>query len=618
MRSLPRSAIALIVVLGALMLLGANGPSTASAIEVEPVIWQLDEDYPAAIGPDVSLPISTVYIKTHDGTDWMSTYDSNPKAVSGPDSIRSLIQEYAAQGIEVSAWFVPKGLNFDRQVQMAVQVIDTGVKALYADLEPFQGFCFRDCSVLADQFWNRVRAERPNAHLGVIYDPRPWWWDQSATSKWFSVANSALPMCYWESYIGQIPWNDPAGCVFQAHSDLGVLAPGRHLEYVPMLQGNTHASRFLQALDAAVVAGATRVSVWRRGVTGNDIWGLVSSYQELEGPRCENTLVDGCLVREATQQAVYLVIGGARFSIPSANVFNGMGLDWRRVQVVPTGFVAQIPAVPRDGTLIREHLSGAVYVVYGGGFFSIPSPEQFHGMGFRTEDIREIPTGGLGQIPHAPRDYTRVQELGSSEEHLFIHGAHMPLDDLGRQALSYTPHADAPRYTIPAGSLSWTPVLRVPRGDSDCDGILDTVDAIDLLAYSSNLRQPGPCTHLVGDLDCDGGASPQDAFISLRFLAGVAFPVSSCAAVGSLQPVQLPGVPPAPLPPSVATPAPTPVPSAAPVTTPTPTSDNPVPTATPTQVATPTETTSASPTPGATISETPTPPAETQSPTPLE
>ena len=122
---------------------------------------------------------------------------------------------------------------------MAVQVIDSGVKALYADLEPFAGFCNRDCSVLAEHFWYRVRAERPNAHLGVIYDPRPWWWEQSATSKWFSVANSALPMCYWESYVDQSRGTIPAGCVSQAHRDLGVLAPGRHLEYVPMLQGNT-------------------------------------------------------------------------------------------------------------------------------------------------------------------------------------------------------------------------------------------------------------------------------------------------------------------------------------------------------------------------------------------
>ena len=246
MRNVPTPLVLLVALFLVALFVGDSKAPSAIAIEVEPVIWQLDEDYPEAIGPDVSLPISTVYIKTHDATDWMATYDNHPQAVSGPDSIRALIQRYATEGIEVAAWFVPKGLDFNRQVQMAVQVIDSGVKALYADLEPFAGFCNRDCNVLAEQFWYRVRAERPNAHLGVIYDPRTWWWEASATAKWLSVADSALPMCYWESYIGQVPWNDPAGCVSQAHADLAVLAPGRHLEYVPMLQGNTHAARFLQ------------------------------------------------------------------------------------------------------------------------------------------------------------------------------------------------------------------------------------------------------------------------------------------------------------------------------------------------------------------------------------
>jgi hypothetical protein len=576
-----------------------GAPAPAQAIEVEPVIWQLDEDYPEALGPDVSLPISTVYIKTHDATDWMATYDNHPQAVSGPASIRALIQDYAAQGIEVAAWFVPKGLDFDRQVQMAVEVIDSGVKALYADLEPFAGFCNRDCSVLADHFWSRVRAERPNAHLGVIYDPRPWWWEQSATSKWFSVANSALPMCYWESYVNQVPWNDPAGCVSQAHRDLAVLAPGRQLEYVPMLQGNTHASRFQQALDAAVVAGASRVSVWRRGVTNGDIWGLVSNYQELDGPRCEDNLADGCLVREATQGAVYVVYGGARYSVPSEQVFNAMGLNWRRVQVVPTGFVSRLDTVPRDGSLVREHGSGGIYVVYGGGLFSIPSPEQFAALGFRFEDVREIPPGGLAQIPLAARDYTRLQEHGTSQEFLMLRGARIPLDDLSRQALALR-GLDAPPYIVPATSL-WSPIASILVGDSDCDDAISAPDAVKLLAYASQLRQSGVCTHLVGDFDCDGYASPTDAMMVLRFAAGVPVTVpDGCPWAGQRVTVQLPGVPQAP----AATPAPTPNPTVVPEA-PAPTETS-APSETPTDLPTPENPATATPTPLPTSAPTPT------------
>jgi hypothetical protein len=108
-------------------------------LKVDPFIWQLDRDYPDGTPNDNTLPISTVYIKTHDGTDWMATYDTNPAAVTGPDAIRNLINVYGQQGIQVAAWFVPTGSDYNTQVQMAEQVIDSGVTALYADVEPFHG-----------------------------------------------------------------------------------------------------------------------------------------------------------------------------------------------------------------------------------------------------------------------------------------------------------------------------------------------------------------------------------------------------------------------------------------------------------------------------------------------
>jgi len=151
-------------------------PRPAKAIEIETVVWQFAQDYPGVEGDDTLLPVGTVHIKTHDGTDWMSTYDGNSKAVTGPASLRRLIADYNAKGIEVVAWFVPKGVDVERQVAMAEAVLDTGVKALYADVEPFDGFCYWDCNYLAEQFWWRLRAERPEANLGVIYDPRSWTW----------------------------------------------------------------------------------------------------------------------------------------------------------------------------------------------------------------------------------------------------------------------------------------------------------------------------------------------------------------------------------------------------------------------------------------------------------
>jgi hypothetical protein len=67
----------LIAALGVLQLSSSEGTARADStdIKIEAVVWQFNRDYPGAEPNDLNLPIKTVYIKTHDGTDWMSTYD---------------------------------------------------------------------------------------------------------------------------------------------------------------------------------------------------------------------------------------------------------------------------------------------------------------------------------------------------------------------------------------------------------------------------------------------------------------------------------------------------------------------------------------------------------------
>ena len=595
MRRLPPfRVIAVAVLITVAGMASSASPSPAGAITVEPVIWQLDQDYPGHVGGDAGLSVSTVYIKTHDGSDWMSTYDSNPRAVSGPASIRDLIDIYSTEGIEVAAWFVPYGSDYDAQVQMAVQVIDSGVTALYADLEPFAGFCYLQCHELAENLWYRVRQQRPNAHLGVIYDPRPWWWGQSATSKWLSVADSALPMCYWEDFDGQIPYDDPTGCVAQAHNDLATLAPGRAIEYVPMLQGNTTAARFERALDAAVVAGSTRVAVWRRGTTSTEVWDLIGRYSPPPGGRGEDTLANGCLVREATQQAIYLVQGGAAFSVPSNVVFDSMGLDWRRVQVVPAGFIPGLPSIPRDASLVKEHGDPSVWLVQGGARFHLTSLEVMAAFGFAWEQVMEIPAGGLAQVPLVPRDYTMFTEIGAAQEYLVVGGARLPVDAAIVAALEAAGLGASRHYVVPQGGLDQVPEISLARGDADCSGSVAVIDAIVVLQVASGVPARGVCTHLSGDVDCDGTPLPTDALLILRFVAGDPFAQpATCPPVGEPPPTPVPSY--TPVPSETSSPIESPVATATPAAT---------TEADPTQLSTPTATAEASQPPGDTAAPT--------------
>ncbi|MEX0682492.1 MAG: hypothetical protein WD904_14610 [Dehalococcoidia bacterium] len=513
----------------------ASGPSAVGAIDVDPVIWQLSTDYPETLPGDVTLPIKTVYLKTHDGSLWMSTYDDHPKAVSGPAAIHDLINIYGQQGIQVAAWFVPYGTDYGPQIEIAKQVIDAGVTALYADLEPFPGFCFLQCRELAENFWKPLRQQRPNAHLGVIYDPRPWWWEQSATAHWFSVADSALPMCYWESYSGQTPWDDPAGCVLQAYADLAILSPGHPLQYIPMLQGDSTPARFKQALDAAASVSSEKVSVWRRGVVSADVWALIGQYQEPVFVHCRQTLANDCLFRELYDSGVWLMQGGARFRFPSDDVLARMGYSLDNVQIVEQGFLDNVARLPVDGTLLVEENGADVYVVYGGTRYLMGATD-YEALGLDPASLRRIPIGTMEQVGTVPPDFTQLREVSSVEQYLVLRGMRILIDQTVAAALAATGLGGA-SYVVSDGALLTFPEAEVERGDTDCSGLIGTVDVLQALQLSSDLPNGAIC-YQSADVNCDGLPATLDALLILLFVTGdsPALP-DDCAPIGTMAPL---------------------------------------------------------------------------------
>ncbi len=532
--SRPHLILVALAALVAAVAFQASGPSASEALYVDPVIWQLSNDYPETLPGDMELPISTIYIKTHDAADWMSTYDDHPAAVSGPEAIQNLIDIYGAQGIAVAAWFVPKGTDYDAQLLRALQVIDSGVTALYADLEPFPGFCFLECKELAENFWKPLRQLRPDAHLGVIYDPRPWWWEQSATAEWFSVADSALPMCYWESYAGQVPWGDAAGCVVQAYADLSVLAPGRDLAYLPMLQGNSTADRFEEALDAAAGVGSERVSVWRRGVVNTEVWELIDDYSEPSYVGCRPTLADDCLFKEMSTGAVWLMRGGGRFYIAHFGLLPPLGLTPDDVQLVDDAFLAAIPTVPPDGSLVTDEAGTNVYVVYDGTRFRMGEGD-YAALGLDPAAVVTIPLGLLDQVPLTPPDFSLLSGVSSGEEYLVLGGALIPLDEGVLAALEALGLTGGAAITVPDGALAEIPMAEISSGDTDCSGVVETFDVLQVLQLSSGLPNSAIC-HQSADVNCDGVPASLDALLILIFVAAGESPLlpGGCEPIGSL------------------------------------------------------------------------------------
>jgi len=536
--SRPHFVLIFLAALVASVAFQASGPSASEAIDVDPVIWQLSKDYPETLPGDIELPISAVYIKTHEAADWMSIYDDHPAAVSGPEAIEDLIEIYGGQGIAVAAWFVPMGTDYEGQLQLAIEVIDAGVTALYADLEPFPGFCFLECRELAENFWKPLRELRPEAHLGVIYDPRPWWWEQSATAEWFSVADSALPMCYWDDFAGQVPWGDAAGCVVQAYADLSLLAPDRDLAYLPMLQGNSTVGRFEEALDAAAGVGSERVSVWRRGVVDTEVWELIDNYSEPSYVHCRPELADGCLFEEMVTGSAWLMQAGGRFLIPDLELVAELGLTEDDLQLVDDAFLGAIPIGPPDGTLVLDEDTGDVYAVYAGGGF-LMSEGDYAALGLDPGAVVTLPLGLFDRVPLTPPDFSLLSEVSSAEEYLVLRGTLIPLDEGVFAALEALGLTGGVVSTVPDGALADLPMAEISSGDTDCSGVVEAFDVLQVLQLSSGLPSTAIC-HQSADVNCDGSPASLDALLILIFLAAGESPLlpDGCAPIGSSGPVE--------------------------------------------------------------------------------
>ncbi len=564
----------LIAALGAMQMSFPEGTARADStdIKIEAVVWQFNRDYPGAEPNDVNLPIKTVYIKTHDGTDWMSTYDPNPNAVSGPGALRNLITAYSFQGIDVAAWFVPYGTDIEGQLQRAKEVIDTGVKGLYADVEPFNGFCNQNCGLLADQFWKRLRAERPNAVLGVTYDPRTQWQEPAALSAWLSVADVAAPDCYWETFAGQGVWGDPGTCLLQAHADLKALTPGRDVEFAPMLQGATNGPRMRVALDTALSLGAERVSLWRRGVVPAEVWSLIKAYVgELDRP-CWVTRSDNCLIQEPGDP-IWLLQGGARFGISDPDVLGDLGYSLGDVRPVPDGFADLLPLAPRDGTLVKEFGLDTIYVVYAGGRFGFPSPAAFDSLGMDWGAVRIVPAGAMDQVKARPQNYNRFRELGEQQQYTIVEGEKLPLDAVLLDLLVEA-GGGVQLYTLWDGALDAFPDITLLHGDVSCDGDVDAVDSLRLLQTAVGIANLGICIGRAGDVNCDGKANAVDALLILRWIAGIGVPAPTPSPAHEPTPEASPTPTPTAVLPGtaivMATPTPTPEPTASPAPSPTP------------------------------------------------
>lgn len=269
---------------------GVN-PSPASAQTADVVrhlvwVWQFSTDAaPNVIGADLRSYNLGIVLKTHDGVEWMSTYDKSPFAVSGPKQAETLARYYEDAGVPFHAWGVVKGIDPIREARMAADVLAAGARSLYLDLEPHSGF-WMGTPADAATFGRELRRLQPSAWVVTSLDPRPWVLARVPIAEFASISNMLAPQQYWRTFNTQANYNRFAesgmpvpswGITPEFLNDVSeaVLSPYQKA-LAPVGQGATNDMGEWQRFMAHAYSKGTRVvSAWRYGVMDRGLFPLL-------------------------------------------------------------------------------------------------------------------------------------------------------------------------------------------------------------------------------------------------------------------------------------------------------------------------------------------------------
>jgi len=119
------SAGAAVGAAGAMALVGARTPSAAAsnargsrldvAANHSVWVWQFSIDGTVnQIAADLAPNSLAAVVKTHDGLDWMATYDRVPGAIDGPREVELIATIFEDLGVPFHAWCVIRGVDVVR------------------------------------------------------------------------------------------------------------------------------------------------------------------------------------------------------------------------------------------------------------------------------------------------------------------------------------------------------------------------------------------------------------------------------------------------------------------------------------------------------------------------
>ena len=265
-------------------------------------VWQFDRDgLPNQIRADLSRGGMGIALKTHDGTSWMSKWDTDGNAVTGPQQVSRLASYFAEWHVPFHAWCVIEGLDPQREAEMCAEVIDAGAQSLYLDLEKTDGKNYWQGSPQsALEFGFRLRSLQPNAKLILAPDARPWNNEPLPMAELTSFCNAIAPQAYWRTFDSPANYKrlwQHGYPVDHVNPELMALVSrdafaqyGLPLE--PIGQGNADPGDWDRFITASGEHAFETVSVWRYGTTTTEAFEYLVSEARARMPVAQPVVVE--------------------------------------------------------------------------------------------------------------------------------------------------------------------------------------------------------------------------------------------------------------------------------------------------------------------------------------
>jgi hypothetical protein len=166
---------------------------------------------------------------------------------------------------------------------------------------------------------------------------------------------------------------------------------------------------------------------------------------------------DGTLLRDNVSGLVAVIAGGAKFTFATLAELAAAGYPTSGEVNVPRRYIDALPAVPGDGTVLRDNATGLMAVTAGGARYTFASMTELTAAGYRTTEYVNVPRRYIDALSTVASDGTLLRDNATGLIVLVVGGMQHPFgtwDDLVAAGCDSGRFVDVPRRYIDALPLS--------------------------------------------------------------------------------------------------------------------------------------------------------------------